>query len=128
MKFGYTIVYVADVVASIAFYEQAFGFSRRMITPENDYGELHTGETVLAFASEALVASNGVVARPNRKTDMAAGVELAFITDDVAAAVSRAIAAGAAVVTQPQTKPWGQTVAWVRDPDGVLVELCTAVG
>ncbi|RZL31926.1 MAG: VOC family protein, partial [Rubrivivax sp.] len=27
----------------------------------------------------------------------------------------------------PVTKPWGQTVAYVRCPDGTLVELCTAM-
>jgi lactoylglutathione lyase len=26
-------------------------------------------------------------------------------------------------VAEPKTKPWGQTVAYVRDPDGVLVEI-----
>lgn len=127
MKFGYTILYVADVTASLSFYERAFGFSRRMITPEGDYGELNTGDTVLAWASEGLAASNGVVARPNRKADAAPGIEIAFITDDVAGAVTRALAAGATAVTAVQTKPWGQTVAYVRDPDGVLVELCTPI-
>ncbi|WP_353954881.1 hypothetical protein [uncultured Methylobacterium sp.] len=36
--------------------------------------------------------------------------------------------AGALPVAAPMTKPWGQTVAYVRDGDGVLVELCSAVG
>jgi lactoylglutathione lyase len=26
------------------------------------------------------------------------------------------------------TKPWGQVVTYVRDGDGVLVELCSAMG
>lgn len=25
----------------------------------------------------------------------------------------------------PERQPWGQTVSYVRDPDGFLVELCT---
>ena len=32
------------------------------------------------------------------------------------------------VANAPVTKPWGQTVAYVRDGDGVLVELCSAFG
>ena len=39
--------------------------------------------------------------------------------------VDRALKAGAASVTPPETKPWGQTVAYVRDNNGFLVELCT---
>jgi lactoylglutathione lyase len=58
IQFGYTILYVADVEKSIAFYENAFGFERKFITPDNDYGELNTGQTSISFASKALVNSN----------------------------------------------------------------------
>ena len=30
--------------------------------------------------------------------------------------------------TAPITKPWGQTVAYVRAPEGTLIELCTPMG
>ena len=53
--------------------------------------------------------------------------EGSFVTDDVASAYKKALAAGAAKVTPPKEKPWGQTVAYVRDLNGFLVELCTAV-
>src|SRR5829696_8630409 len=43
--------------------------------------------------------------------------------EDVRAAYSSALAAGSMEVAEPRTKPWGQTVAYVRDPDGVLVEI-----
>ena len=49
-------------------------------------------------------------------------------TEDVATAWERALAAGATAVAEPGVKPWGQTVAYVRDPFGVLVEICTPVG
>jgi len=52
---------------------------------------------------------------------------VAFACDDVAAAYDRALAAGATAITEPTQKPWGQTVAYVRDRDGVIVELCTPV-
>ena len=38
-----------------------------------------------------------------------------------------ALAAGATAVRPPTRKPWGQSVSYVRDPDGVLVELCTSM-
>jgi lactoylglutathione lyase len=51
VEFKYTILYVKDVTTTIKFYEKAFGFERIFVTPENDYGELSTGNTTLSFAS-----------------------------------------------------------------------------
>ena len=54
MQFGYTIVYVPNVAASLAFFEQAFGFTRRFLLESGTYGELQTGSTTLAFAEHSL--------------------------------------------------------------------------
>ncbi|MEM1348796.1 MAG: VOC family protein [Myxococcota bacterium] len=128
MKFGYTIIYVPDVRATLAFYGRAFGIDARFITDEGDYAELVTGETTLAFASEALRDANGVAARENRRGALAPGFEIALVTDDVPAAMERAARAGAEVVVEATQKPWGQVVGYVRDLDGILVEVCTPVG
>jgi uncharacterized glyoxalase superfamily protein PhnB len=56
------------------------------------------------------------------------GVEIAFTTSDVQAAFDQAVGAGAKPVSKPEKKPWGQTVAYVRDNNGFLVELCTPMG
>jgi lactoylglutathione lyase len=48
------------------------------------------------------------------------------VTDDVDAAYERALAAGATSAAEPDDKPWGQRIAYVRDLNGILVELCTA--
>jgi lactoylglutathione lyase len=37
MKFGYTIIYVPDVAASLQFFETAFGFSQRFLHESRDY-------------------------------------------------------------------------------------------
>ena len=126
MKLGYVIVYTPNVPAALSFYERAFGLTRRFLHESNDYGELDTGATVLGFADDKLAVANGLTVRPNRPGEPAAGVEIALVTDDVAAAY--AVAAGAAPVREPEKKPWGQTVAYLRDPDGVVVELCTPIG
>lgn len=57
MKFGYTIIYVADVAQSLAFFDQAFGLKIRFLH-ESGYGELETGATTLAFASHTLGKAN----------------------------------------------------------------------
>ena len=124
MRFGYTIVYVRDVESSVAFYEQAFGLQRRFVDQSGQYAEMETGETTLAFALNDLGASNlpgGF--RRNDPAEPPAGIEIAFLTEDVDAAFRKALEAGATSAAEPKTKPWGQSVAYVRDRDGVLVEI-----
>ncbi|OXE36560.1 MAG: glyoxalase [Phenylobacterium zucineum] len=124
MKFGYTIIYTKDITKSIEFFEQAFGIQRRFIH-ESDYGELETGATTLAFAAHELGQSNmpdGYVRVDGVKP---LGMEIALVSDDVAAAYAKAVATGAESIKAPVAKPWGQTVAYVRCPDGTLVELCS---
>ncbi len=128
MKFGYTIVYVADVVASLEFFERAFGLARRFLHESGGYGELETGATTLSFAQHATARENlghdYVVAETSAQP---LGIEVGLLTDDVATACERAVKAGATLLKPPVVKPWGQTVAYVRCPDGTLVELCTPV-
>jgi uncharacterized glyoxalase superfamily protein PhnB len=86
---------------------------------------METGATALAFATEKLAASNGVVTRQNRPNADAAAAEIAFVSRDVPSAFANAVAAGASAYKEPQTKPWGQVVAYVRDNNGFLVEICS---
>jgi uncharacterized glyoxalase superfamily protein PhnB len=129
MRFGYAILYVRDVSASLDFYERAFGQRRRFLHDSGDYAELETGSTALAFAALDLAASNlpgGF--RPAPADESAPAFEVCFVSEDVAAAFERAVGAGAEPVSAPQTKPWGQDVAYVRDPDGTLVEIASPAG
>ena len=99
MKLGYTIVYVPDVAQSLAF-------------AAHELGDMNfPGGHVRADQSPQPL-----------------GVEIALVTDDVADAHRRAIEAGARELAPPVSKPWGQTVSYVRGPDGTLVELCTPAG
>jgi lactoylglutathione lyase len=126
IKFAYTILYVRDVARTISFYEKAFGFTKKFITPGNEYGELGTGETTLSFATIELAESNlpeGFIKSDATKKPF--GMEISFTTDDVNSAYNAALKAGASAVQGAKEKPWGQTVAYVRDPEGFLIELCT---
>ena len=124
--FAYTILYVRDVAKTTEFYEKAFGFQRKFIDPQNQYAELNTGNTTLSFASIELASSNltegFMESNLNQKPF---GIEVGIATMDVEAPVSQAVSAGATLVEEPKTKPWGQVVAYVRDPDGFLLEICT---
>lgn len=125
MLLGYTILYVADVPRTLSFYEAAFGLKRRFLHDGGDYGELDTGTTALAFSSRALMAELGK--NPSVPAASSPCFEIAFVTDDVSAALSQALAAGATLVQDVAAMPWGQTTAYVHDPDGFLVELCTPI-
>lgn len=128
MKLGYVIAYVADVPATVDFWERAFGLTRKFIAPGDQYAELDTGGTTLSFAAEDLIRSQDLSFRPHDAAEPPAATEIGLITEDVPAAVARALAAGAVSVKEPAVKPWGQTVAYVRDPNGILVEICTPMG
>ena len=125
MRFGYTIIYVSDVQASMHFFEAAFGLTQRFYH-ESGYGEMETGKTALAFASHALGQSNlpdGYVHADQSAQPL--GIEIAMVTEDVHAAHTKAVNAGALSLKKSMEKPWGQTVSYVRCPDGTLVELCS---
>jgi lactoylglutathione lyase len=130
LRFGYTIFAVDDVDATLTFFTDAFGMSRRFMAPEGDYGELETGAVALAFAATALVAQNlaaagGVTPLDPQQPPIAASITL--LADDVDAALERAVAAGATLSVGAHDMPWGQRVAYVRDANGILVELATPV-
>jgi lactoylglutathione lyase len=125
MQFGYTILYVDDVASTLAFYGKAFGLPTRYVHESGSYGELETGATALAFVSHTLLRQIG---KTPRAPDLGQPTsEIALVTDDVAAAVQRAIDAGAKLVQDATAMPWGQTIAYVGDLNGFLVELCTPV-
>jgi lactoylglutathione lyase len=125
MRLGYAILYVNDVSATVDFYERAFGFNRRMVK-DGDYGELDTGATVLAFAANHFARQITPVpfdaADPSKP---APPVEIGFVTENVGADYRQALAAGAIEVKAPEQKPWGQTVGYIRDLNGFLIEICS---
>ncbi|MCI4670362.1 MAG: VOC family protein [Bacteroidia bacterium] len=128
MQYRYTILYVADVKQSLDFYHKAFGFEIKFITPEEDYGELLTGETSIAFASLQLGNSNfseGFEALRLEKKPI--GVEMAFTTEEIEADFQKAVEAGASIFEPIKEKAWGQKVGYVLDNNGFLIEICTPI-
>jgi predicted enzyme related to lactoylglutathione lyase len=108
VSLGYVVLYVKDVSATLTFYEQAFGLSRRFFKDDNGkaYGELETGAARLAFYSFELAnehSKQGVVVATGDKVPL--GFEIALVTPDVPALYARALKAGATAVSEPATKP-----------------------
>lgn len=125
LEFRYTILYVKDVRETLNFYQEAFGLQTAMLHESGDYGELITGSTKLSFSSLKLMTDLGK--NPAQANSNTPSFEIAFETNDVAAALSRAVNAGATLVQDAEEMPWGQTTAYVTDINGFLIELCTPV-
>jgi lactoylglutathione lyase len=126
LAFSYTILYVSDVAETIQFYERAFNFSKKFISPEGDYGEMQTGNTTLSFAAHQLASSHfkeKYVAAAHNASPL--GFELGFTTVDVEQALATALAAGATQISAVEEKPWGQKVVYIQDINGFLIEICT---
>lgn len=128
MELTSVVVYVEDgaVPATLEFYERALGLTRRFYDPGYQFGELAgCGAATLAVAAhstgERLMPAG--YERPSLGTRVT-NIEVAFTTNDVRSAFTRAVAAGAKVLAEPYVLPWGQEVAYVRAPDGTLLGLC----
>lgn len=127
LQLGYVIIYVPDTLKAVEFYERAFGLERRFVHESGSYAEIETGETALAFADEDATSTCHSFQVNRADGKLAAGAEVAFVTEDVLAAFSKAVEEGATALVPPAEKPWGQTVAYVRDLNGFLVELCSPI-
>jgi lactoylglutathione lyase len=126
MSLGWVIAYVDDPPAAAQFYDDTFGLKTEFVAPGGSYAQLDTGATKLAFASYELGDDNfpgGVVRAP--ADGAPPNVEIVLVHTDVDAAYAVALDAGCQSLAEPQDKPQGQRVAFVRDPFGTLLELAT---
>jgi lactoylglutathione lyase len=127
MKFSYTIIYVDNVEATVNFYAKTFKQNVLFKHESNEYAEMDTGGTKLAFASSDLAKSNGVEFIENKPGNVAPGFEITFTCSNVQDCYQHALENGAINVKTPVKKPWGQEVAYVRDLNGVIVAICSAM-
>lgn len=128
MKFGYTLIYVDDVAKTMKFYEKAFGLKSGFLHESGQYGEMTTGETKLGFVNHETANSHGFEYQKLSSKKKAPGIEIGFVAEDVKKAFDRAVKAGAISTSKPKKKPWGQVVSYVRDCNGMLVEICSEMG
>jgi uncharacterized glyoxalase superfamily protein PhnB len=124
-QFGGCILYVEDVLGTVSFYERAFGLERKFVAETKLYAEMK-GSSTLGFADRAFVKGNipTELLKSDRGTAPIAA-EVVIVADDVDHTYRRAIEGGAVEVAPPVDKPWKQRVAYVRDPNGFLVEVCS---
>lgn len=121
------VLWVADIERALAFYQEAFGLRLRFVD-SGVYAEVETGATVLAFTERSFAVEQACPSAGGGPGEPPAPCELVLAVEDVDAAVAAAVAAGATLVRPPVAKYWGQVVAYVRDPDGHLLQISTPAG
>jgi predicted enzyme related to lactoylglutathione lyase len=117
------VLEVADLDRSMALYRDGFGLDLHLSDHQGaDHGvddrwvsgrHAAVSWTEGAFVHFALYEAKG---------PPTSGAQISFRVDDIAAAHRAAVSAGAEVLHEPRTEPWG-TSARYRDLDGNVVEL-----
>ncbi len=110
---------VPDVEASASFATTHFGYEEAM-SAEGFVSLSHpSGLMNLIFLATGLATF-----RPAEIAGSAGqGLLLAFVVDDLDARYARMEAAGARVVTPPETEPWGERYCQFADPNGIVWQL-----
>ena len=116
----YVVLIVDDLDRALRFYTEVLGL--KLGHRSGDYAQLDTGATRLAlYTRSAMATTLGMSLEAPRPA--APGFEIGFKVADVDAAVNELIARGVSSVVPPTDRFWGQRTAYVRDPDGHLIEL-----
>jgi lactoylglutathione lyase len=116
----YVLIVVEDVDRALGFYCGLLGLP--LGHRSGPYAQLETGVTRVAlYERPAMAETLGLELDP--PSPNAPAFELGFKVDDCGAAYEELVAAGAVPAAPPTDRPWGQRTAYVRDPDGHLVEL-----
>jgi lactoylglutathione lyase len=124
VKLGYVILYVDSLEKTKRFYGELLGLKLR--NEVGSYIEYDTGSTILSMNTR-------VDGREVTQLPIPDGVqknntfELGFVTPDVEGMIERLRQANVPILLEPTEKPWGQKVAYVEDPDGHYIEICTPI-
>ncbi|WP_027346236.1 VOC family protein [Hamadaea tsunoensis] len=116
----YPRVIADDFAATVRFYTETLGLAAEKVVPQFEYASFDfDGETGLAILGRAALGA-AVATEPGR----GAGMMLVLVVPDVDGLVARLPAE--VVVAPPADRPgWNLRSAYVRDPEGNLVEIQT---
>lgn len=123
----FPILNCVDLAAAVAFYRVVFdGEVTYQYPPEGepDYVTLSIGDGQVALGHGTVTAMYGATPRPSSGH----AVDVCLYVPDLGLAVERARSAGAEIPVEPAAMPWGETVAYIRDPDGTMLLVIQASG
>ncbi|MFD2445439.1 VOC family protein [Bacillus sp. CGMCC 1.16607] len=120
----YVILYVNDFEKTMEFYKDILGLPLKM--QADTYVEFDTGATVLSINTrESVKEITGLSVSEGVSSSQS--FEVGFVVKNVEATIEDLRQKGVSIIKEPVTKPWGQTVAYVADPDGHFIEICSSL-
>lgn len=120
----YIILYVNDFEKTMHFYRDILELPLKM--QQGTYVEFDTGATILSINTRQSVKEEIGLDVPESVTKTQT-FEIGFVVDDVEETIENFRNQGIPIMKEPTKKPWGQTVAYITDPDGHYIEICTAI-
>jgi lactoylglutathione lyase len=121
----YVVLVVGDLERSVRFYRDVVGMT--LGHRSGPYAQFATGVTRVALYERAAMADT-LGRRLGPPDPDAPGFELGFKVDDCDTVYAELVRRGAKPAVPPTDRIWGQRTAYVRDPDGHLVELAEDIG
>jgi PhnB protein len=112
-----TMLNVSDVAAAVAFYQKAFGFTKRGIMKGPDGKPIHA-ELTLRGTTLMLGPENPVRGMRSAKTVGASPASLYLYVENVDKTVAKAVGLGATAQGSVMDMFWGDRCGMVVDPDG----------
>jgi lactoylglutathione lyase len=108
---------VEDYEKSLLFYKDILGLE--VNSQDTKYTDFKLGDTLLAIFQKDEAASMF----PKQHMAVGGGCVIAFPVDDIAKACEDLKQKGIEIFEGPKTMPWGQTVAYFKDPDRNILEI-----
>ena len=122
LSMRYIILYVNNLQKSTEFYQKTLN-----LTLKGDHGtyiEFDTGNTLLGLIEKEHVAE--MTGLPvNKKDRVSPTFEIAFVVDNVNSTIEKLRSLEVPILVETIVKPWGQKVAYIADPDGHFIEICS---
>jgi PhnB protein len=115
---------VSDVKAATAFYQKAFGFSKRAIMNGPDGKAVHA-ELTLRGSTLMLSPEMPQMGSRSAKSVGASPASLYILTENVDKMTAKAVKLGATLKGQVMDMFWGDRVGTLTDPDGYIWMVAT---
>ena len=108
---------VNDFEKSLKFYRDTLGL--KVNSTDQGYADFDLNGTLLAIFDR----KTATAMFPKEHMSVAGDTILAFQAEDIAKACEELKAKGITIFEGPKKVPWGQTVAYFKDPDGHIWEV-----